>query len=372
MPRELIAVSPRTPELRTYEEPPLGKTDIRIRTTLASPKHGTELVAYRNDPVANRPYDADLGAVVPRPAEESLRGFPRGLGNMAVGIVTETGPDVTRFRVGDQVFGHFPIRETHTVDQSRADALPEGLSAEAAVCLDPVVMALAIRDVPIRLGDRVAVFGLGAIGLIALQLARLAGADRVIGIDPIARRRDVALRLGADDVIDPGEVGGDSGLAVRRLTGAGEGPVPERAATRVIGGYTERLTQSGQFGVDVALETSGNTGALHQAIRATRYGGTIGMVSFYGREATGLLLGEEFHINRLQLLSVRAESLPMRDYPGWNLERMVRLALDWLREGRIRTEGLLYPVVPFGESAEAYRMIDEHPEESIKLGIAFP
>ena len=77
MPRELVAIAPRTPVLRDYDEPPLGPTAIRIRTELASPKHGTELVGYRNDPVASRPYDPDWGAVMPRPPEETLATFPR-------------------------------------------------------------------------------------------------------------------------------------------------------------------------------------------------------------------------------------------------------------------------------------------------------
>jgi threonine dehydrogenase-like Zn-dependent dehydrogenase len=371
MPRELIAIEPRTPVLREYVEPDLGLTQIRIRTEIASPKHGTELVGYRNDPVASRPYDPAWGAVIPREPDAAPSGFPRPLGNMAVGTITEIGPDVTRFAVGDRVFGHFPIRETQTVDESRADPLPEGLSPEAALCLDPVVMALAIRDVNIRLGDVVAVFGLGAIGLVTLQLAKLAGAHRVIAVDPLANRRELALALGADDAIDPTAGDGDAGLAVRRLTGEPD-PSITRTRTSLIGGYTEVDTQTGQLGVDVALETSGSTQALHQAIRATRFGGRIGMVSFYGREATGLLLGEEFHINQLELISVRAESLPMRDAPGWTLDRMVRVGLDWLASGRIRTEGIIDPIVPFDQSAEAYRAIDERPAESIKLGIRFP
>lgn len=370
MPRELVAIAPRTPVLREYVEPYLGPAQIRIRTELASPKHGTELVGYRNDPVASRPYDPAWGAVIPREADAGPLGFPRSLGNMAVGTVTGVGLEVSRFQVGDRVFGHFPIRETQTVDETRADLLPEGLSAEAALCLDPVVMALAIRDVNIRLGDVVAVFGLGAIGLVTLQLAKLAGAHRVIAVDPLANRRELALALGADDAIDPTAGDGDAGLAIRRLTGEPD-PSILRPRISLIGGYTEVDTQSGQLGVDVALETSGSTQALHQAIRATRYGGRIGMVSFYGREAAGLLLGEEFHINRLELISVRAESLPMRDAPGWTLDRMVCVGLDWLASGRIRTEGIIDPIVPFDQSAEAYRAIDERPAESIKLGIRF-
>ena len=371
MPRELIAVAPRTPQLREYDEPDLGPSEIRIRTELASPKHGTELVAYRNDPVASRPYDPEWGAVMPRPPQEALASFPRSLGNMAVGTVTDVGPDVSRFHVGDRVFGHFPIRETQTVGESHADLLPDGLSPEAALCLDPVVMALAMRDAGIKLGDRVAVFGLGAIGLVAVQLARLAGAAEVIAVDPLANRRDLALALGADVAIDPTEGDGDAGLAIRRLTRQGSRDVPSLPAGRIIGGYTEDLTQRSQLGVDVAVETSGSIPALHQAIRATRFGGTVCVISFYGREAAGLLLGEEFHINRLTLVSARAQSLPMRDAPAWTLERLVALALDWLVGGRINVEGIITPIVPFEESADAYRMIDEHPERSIKLGVRF-
>ena len=370
MPRELIAIAPREPVLRAYEDPPLGPGQIRIRTECASPKHGTELVGYRNDPVASRPYDFAWGASVQRSPEVALQSFPRPLGNMAVGVVSEVGPGAARFRVGDRVFGHFPIRETQTVDEANADLLPEGLTAEGAVCLDPLVMALAIRDAGMKLGDRVAVFGLGAIGLFCVQLAKAAGADWVVAVDPLANRRELARGFGADVALDPFAGDGDVGLAIRRLTGPEPDAAP-RAQTRITGGYLERPTQTGNLGVDVAIETSGSVPALHQAIRATRFGGTVCMVSFYGRDAAGLYLGDEFHVNRLNLVSVRAESLPGRDAPVWDLRRLVDLALAWLVSGRVRTEGIVTPVVAFEESAEAYRAMDERPEESIKLGIRF-
>ncbi len=372
MPRELIASAPRTPELHEYEEPALGPTQIRVRTEFASPKHGTELVGYRDEPAAHRPYDRAWGAVMQRTSGAS--GFPRPLGNMAVGAVEEIGPDVTRFTVGDRVFGHFPIRETQTVDETRADPMPAGLSDEAAVCLDPAVMAFAIRDGNIKLGDRVAVFGMGAIGLFAVQLARAAGADLVIAVDPIAARRELARSLGADVALDPREGDGDAGLAIRRKT-APTGWVPEEVDSSpgqsLTGGYWERPTQVSNLGVDVAVEASGSIQALHQAIRATRFGGTICMVSFYGGDSTTLRLGEEFHINRLQLISVRAESLPMRDAPSWTLNRVAQVTLGWLAGGRLRAEGIVTPIVSFEDSVDAYRAIDERPEESIKLGVRF-
>jgi len=370
MPNELIALEPRKPVLREYEEPELRLRQIRIRTEFASPKHGTEMVGYRNEPAARRPYDAEWGCMMPRPAGEGPRNFP--LGNMAVGSITEVGPEVTRFGVGDRVFGHLPIRETHTVDEEAVDPVPVGLEAEGVVCLDPAVMALAMRDASIRLGDQVAVFGLGAIGLMAVQLARIAGADHVIGVDPIEARRGVAKALGADTTLDPLADGGDAGMAIRRISGAPQPEVEPPDGARVLGGYWEVPTQFGQRGADVAIEASGSIAALHHAIRATRFGGTICMISYYGGDATGLRLGDEFHVNRQQLVSARVESLPLRDAPVWTLERLVDIGLRWLTSGRLRTEGIVTPVVPFEESVEAYHEIDEHPERSIKLGISFP
>ncbi|MBA2278205.1 MAG: zinc-binding alcohol dehydrogenase [Chloroflexia bacterium] len=371
MPRELIAIAPRTPAFREYDEPPLGARDIRIRTELASPKHGTELVTYRGDPVAMRTYDAELGAMVQRRGDIADL-FPLRLGNMATGTVTDVGPAVTRFVPGDRVFGHFPIRETQSVDETHADPLPAGLSAEAALCLDPAVMALAMRDAGIRLGDRVAVFGLGAIGLIAVQLARLSGADWVVAVDPIAHRRDVARALGADVALDPSD-DADGGLTIRRVTRDGPRPAARTVEpVRVVGGYRDEVSQTGQLGVDVAVEASGSSQALHQAIRATRFGGTVCVISYYGREAAGLHLGDEFHINRIRLISARAQSLPMADAPAWDLRRLAELALSWLTSGRLQIAGIIAPIVPFAEAVDAYRDIDELPERSIKLGIRFP
>ena len=373
MPRELIAVAPRTPVLREYEEPELGPRQIRIRTEFASPKHGTELVGYRDDPAAQRRYDRELGAVLPvDPA--SRWSFPMPLGNMAVGAVTEIGPDVTRFRSGDRVFGHWSIRETHTVDQDLVDPMPAGLSNEAAVCLDPAVMAFPIRDAGVGLGDRVAVFGLGAIGLFAVQLSRMAGAAQVVAVDPIAARRALALRHGADEALDPRDDDGDIGLSIRRRT---DGSARARTAAEdsggdhIVGGYRERATQLSDLGVDVAVEASGNVRALNDAIRATRFGGTVCVLSYYGGDSAGLHLGEEFHINRLQLVSARAQSLPLRDSPGWTLKRVVETTLAWLANGQLGADGIVAPIVPFEEAVEAYRSIDERPEQSIKLGIRF-
>ena len=337
--RELVALAPRQPALREYVEPALEPEQVRIRAELASPKHGTGMVTYRGAPRAEPGVRRGLGLFPPRAAGRDGAGYPPRLGNMAVGRVTEVGDAVTRFREGDRVFGHLPIRETFTVHESRVDPLPAGMSPEAAVCLDPAVMALAMRDAGIRPGDAVAVFGLGAIGLFAVQLARLAGADLVVAVDPVAPRRALALRGGADDAVDPADTpNGDAGLAVRRLaprpaSGAGRA-WPETATTEatgmaeelallgrprrrgrpIPGGYAETATQTGDVGVDVAIEASGSP-RPPAAIRATRFGGTVGVLSYYAGDAAKSIWERSSTSNRLRLISCRAQSLPLPRRP---------------------------------------------------------
>jgi threonine dehydrogenase-like Zn-dependent dehydrogenase len=327
--------------LRQYEPPPLGPGLVRVVSEFGAPKHGTELTAYRGP--GQRPpgrYDPEKRYLVPLAPGTSP--FPRALGNMIVGHVEAVGEGVAGLTPGDRVYGHLPLRDVHVVSAERLELLPPELTPEAAVCLDPADAALAMRDAHVRVGDRVAVFGLGAIGLFVLQYCRLSGAALVMAVDPVERRRDLARRLGADVVLDPSSE--DVGVTIREATGG--------------------------LGADVTLEVSGSPRALHQAIRATRFEGTVGVIAAYAGGAADLFLGQEFHWNAIQLVSCRTVSEPLRDY-GWDHKRIVDVAEALLRSGQLRTEGIVQPIVPFAESAEAYRHIDEHPETCVKLGVRF-
>jgi threonine dehydrogenase-like Zn-dependent dehydrogenase len=83
-----------------------------------------------------------------------------------------------------------------------------------------------------------------------------------------------------------------------------------------------------------------------------------------------LYLGQEFHRNATNLVSCRSASEPFRDF-GWGSARAQRLAERLIAAGQVHTDGVIQPVVPFEESADAYRQIDEHPETCIKLGVRF-
>ena len=109
-----------------------------------------------------------------------------------------------------------------------------------------------MHDASLKLGDRVAIFGLGAFGLLTVQLAHIQGAGWIAASDPIADRRAFAERPGAAIVLDPTAT--DVGLELRRLDGVG---------------------------VDVAIEFSGSYSALQQAMRSVRVGGTVVAAGFY-------------------------------------------------------------------------------------------
>ena len=340
MPRELIADEPGHSILREYQEEPLKPDQVRARSLFSSVKHGTEFRGFQaNTPDASDRFDWDWRMHMRgQPQKDS---FPILLGNMFLAEVINVGPKISGIQVGDHIFGHAQVRETHTVVNDRVEKAPEGVSWQALMYTDPAGVALCgVRDSHIRLGDRVAVFGLGAIGLMSAQIARLAGARWVAAIDPLAKRRDAAARHGADAVLDPREV--DVGLEIKKATG--------------------------KLGVDVSMETSGSSHAMNDALRSTRYQGTVVSTAYYSRPMEGLNLTGEWHRNRIKIISVRSDSAPWLDF-GWDVKRGNKEAYDLLVEGRLQADDLVDPVVAFDNVAEAYMQMNSHPETAIKLGV---
>ena len=134
----------------------------------------------------------------------------------------------------------------------------------------------------VRLGDRVAVFGQGVIGLLATRLATLAGAE-VVAVDALPRRLEAARAMGAVETVAADAPGG-AGAAVRAWSGGG---------------------------VDAAIELSGNDRALHEAIRSVVVEGTVVASGFYQGGAEHLRLGEEFHHNRVRIVASQISGTPV-------------------------------------------------------------
>ena len=176
---------------------------------------------------------------------------PGILGHGGVGIVEAVGPQAVRVRPGDRVVVAFHaacgschnclwMRSDQCVNRGGATAVPicdmggtqilssdnTGMtelmivheehaipvftsvsSPELAMlpCVGGAGLGMATTNCPVQIASDVVVFGAGPVGLSALQGARIKGASRLIMVEPIRYRRELALKLGATDVLDPNQ-----------------------------------------------------------------------------------------------------------------------------------------------------------------------
>ena len=340
--RRLVCNAEFKPRWESYSLDDLAPDEVRVRSELSAAKHGTEMarILGTGAHVTIR-YMADRKHF-DRTRESSYDSKQWvGTGNATVGTVIAAGAEVRDLKEGDRVWrgGGF-----QTVHQGKGfTKLIDGFSAAAACCMDPAIYAFGpVRDGNVRAGERVLVLGMGAIGLFAVQLARISGSIEVVAVDPIAARRELALEHGATRVIDP--------LEVEDFAADSREWFPD--------------------GADVAIEASGNYGALNHAIRATRYAGTVVPLGYYQGEAKGLFLGEEFHFNRLNILSSRTSSEPPRE-STWDYRRFEDTLIELFVRGDLQPFGLPNPIVGPEELPETFGKIYHAPDEVIKVAVQY-
>jgi threonine dehydrogenase-like Zn-dependent dehydrogenase len=176
---------PRSLRLLADETPVIGPRDVHVRAALSGISHGTELSLYRGTSgFTDQVFDRELRSFLPLDKPGST--YPAPLGYEFVGVIAETGDQVTELSAGDLVHAGVPHREEAVLDLDGAIhmtyplvRLPPGAPHERWLFVSLGMVALvAVHDSCIKVGDHVAVFGLGAIGLLLVQLATMAGAAR--------------------------------------------------------------------------------------------------------------------------------------------------------------------------------------------------
>lgn len=259
-------------------EPELGPTDVSVAVD-ACGICGSDLHEYRSGPI-----------FIPEGRPHPLTGtsLPIVMGHEFGGEIVERGPEVTDVEVGDAVtvnpilycgdcrycdqgsyhlcsIGGFlgltddgGFAETAVVSAESVMSRPDGVGAAGGALVEPLSVAVhAVRQSGLSLGDTVAVFGAGPIGLGLVAAARAAGATTIVVSEPQLERRGRAADVGADATVDP--------LA--------DDPVD------VVRSHTDG-------GADVAFEAAGIESTFNQAIRATRKDGTIAAVGIYEDDVT--------------------------------------------------------------------------------------
>jgi len=336
--------SPREVELVEVEERRPGAGEVRVRTLLSGISAGTELTAYRgSNPYLSRHWDVERRLFV---AGEPTFSFPLdGWGYEQVGEIVEVGDGVAQVRPGDRVWGAWGHRSGSVVpaEPVAERVLVDGLPPLVGVFARIGAIALnAVLDAAVNVGETVAVFGQGVPGLLATQLARGSGAT-VVAVDTIPRRLELAGALGAEHVVDASAT--SAAEAIRELTDG--------------------------RGVDVAIELSGSHAALAEAVRATAYGSRVVACGFYQGAAGDLRLGEEFHHNRIEVVASQISGIAPRLAHRWTPLRLERTIVDLAADGRLELEALVSHVLPAERAAEAFRLLDERPEEAVQVVLDF-
>ncbi|MGM1064701.1 zinc-binding dehydrogenase [Saccharothrix sp. Mg75] len=291
-----------------------------------------------------------------------IRPLPMVLGHEAAGEVVETGPGASDFAVGDRVvlsfvpacgscrrcasgrqalcepgaaanregtllggarrlrlpdgtrphhhLGVSGFAEYAVVSEKSATRVPDDLAPEVAALFGCAVLTgagAAFYSAAVRPGDRVAVFGLGGVGLAALLAARAAGASRIVAVDVVEHKRALARKLGATHDVAGGA---DAVAAVRDLTGGG---------------------------ADKVIDTTGVAAVLEQAYLATAPGGTTVTVGLPHPDRTVTLPALSLVAEERTLKgSYLGSCVPRRDVPRFvELHRTGQLPVHELLSGTL-------------------------------------
>lgn len=255
---------------------------VEIQTLYSGISRGTEALVFSNQVPASEFH------TMRAPFQEGDFPFPVKYGYASVGQVT-SGPDDL---AGRSVFCLFPHQTDYRVPASAVVPLPEGLPPCRAVLAANMETAVnGLWDAAPRIGDRIAVVGLGVVGLLVAWLANRIPGTRVTALDTNPGRRAVAESLGLD--------------------------------------FQTRCEQDEH---DLVIHASGHPAGLETALQLAGMEGRIIEMSWYGAQAVTVPLGQAFHSRRLTIRSSQVGHLNPSQVPRWQYRDRMSLALDLLRD----------------------------------------
>ncbi|GHF19875.1 zinc-binding dehydrogenase [Streptomyces morookaense] len=206
----------------------------------------------------------------------------------------------------------------------RAEALiplPDGIPLAESALLGCAVLTgygAVHHSARVRAGESVAVYGVGGVGLAAVQSARIAGAEAIVAVDASPEKEEPARAAGATDFVLA-----DGDTTAKRVRAAAGGP-----------------------GADVAIECVGRAETIRTAWSSTRRGGRTTVVGIGGKSEQVVFSALElFHFGRTLSGCVYGNSDPARDLP---------IIAHHVREGRLDLSGMVTDRIGLGDIPEAF------------------
>ena len=310
--------------LETYDLPPVGDDEVRVRLAFTLMSTGTENIVF------NRNFE-------PGTHWEDWVKYPFYPGYTGAGVVEEVGKNVTTLKVGDRVASR-ARHSSHTVTKAESCyRIPDSMTFEQAAWFGLAKITLhGTRRAEYQIGDRIMVIGAGPIGQMAIRWANALGAASIIVVDAMPTRLELARKGGATTTIaKPIEEAREEILAV----GNGVGP-------RVI------------------VDSTGNAAVFSSALR---------IAANFGRV---VLLGDTGFPQQQNLTrDVLTRGLTIvgahdgHNTPEWNESTIAALFFNYVASGRFNMEGLTSHVFKPEQCLEAYTTANR--DRASTMGILF-
>ncbi len=300
------------------EEPAPNQVQVELKASIVSP--GTERAFIKT-------------------LENTDHNYPRVLGYSAAGVVTKVGSAVTKFRPGDRVAGIMPHTTVHNVESEKLVHVPDHVTFEQAAFVRIGVISMqGVRKARLELGEGTLILGLGLIGQVAMQIAKVNGASPVIGLDIIESKRKIAEKMGCTYVFDSKEE-----HLVESLRAINFGKLPQ-----------------------VVVESTGFPKPIEQAIQLTeKYGRIIILGSTRG--STEINFYRDVHKKGVNIIGAHISCNPADvSYPGyWTFRDNANCFLRLISEGRIKVDKLVSQYDSFHNFENIYKNLLESQEDYI-------
>lgn len=301
---------------------------VLVETLASAISSGTEMLLYRGQLPKD---DNTLDAV------SSGLHYPTSYGYANVGRVVRIGSSVDKTWADRLVFGFQPHTTYYVASPDALLAVPDSLTPETAVFLPNMETAVNfLQDGAPILGERVLVFGQGVVGLLTTALLSEFPLEALVIVDGFPARRQASLELGVSAALAPD---------------ADE--------------FQNQAKKHLKPDADLTFELSGSPAALNGAVALTAFSGRIVIGSWYGEKRAPIDLGGKFHRSRLRLISSQVSSIAPELSGRWDKAR--RFGVAWRALSRIHPEKWITHRFPLSEAAEAYRLLDKNPRETIQV-----
>jgi 2-desacetyl-2-hydroxyethyl bacteriochlorophyllide A dehydrogenase len=332
--KTLYFIAPRQVEIREQPLPALGANDVLVETTCSAISAGTEMLIYQG----RFPRDLEADSTI-----SSLRGgflYPLAYGYACVGVIRETGTQVDRSYEGRPVFAFQPHTSHFITTLNSLLSIPSSLAPDCACFLPNMETAInLVQDGAPIFGERVLVLGQGIVGLLTAALLNEFPLDMLVTADRYP------LRCNSSPI------------------------TPHRALDPHTTGFRQKAMELLKPGADLTFELSGNPAALNDALALTCFSGRIVIGSWYGEKQVEVNLGGTFHRSRIKLISSQVSTIAPELEGRWDKTR--RFEAAWKALERVKPEKWITHRFAIDDAVQAYRLLDENPQETIQVLLTY-